>query len=121
MLIVLAIGSGALAVMRMAAWWVLVPPALMLSGYLVLLREAATADAERRELVRAREARSAAARRAAPAAARTAAGRTPASAPAAISGAGASAPGAEIIDLSASRREDFYDQYADAKLRAVGD
>ena len=37
MLLVLAIGSGALAYTRMAAWWVVVPPTVMLLGYLALL------------------------------------------------------------------------------------
>jgi hypothetical protein len=30
-------------------------------------------------------------------------------------------PDAEIIDISAAAGKEFYDQYADAKLRAVGD
>ena len=54
MLLVLAIGSGALAVTKMAAWWVVVPPTVMLLGYMGMLREAAKADAERRELARTR-------------------------------------------------------------------
>jgi hypothetical protein len=106
MLVALTLGSAALAVMRMAAWWVVVPPSFMLFGYLALLHEAAKADAERRERARAyRAARPAAPRRAAP---------RPAPA----------APGAEIIALSArapEARQDLYDQHADAKLRAVGD
>lgn len=106
MLLVLAIGSGTLAFTRMAAWWVVVPPAIMLLGYMGLLREAAKTDAERRELAHTRAtaaAAVAAARRAAPP---------------------APAPDAEVIDISASLTEagqEFYDQYADAKLRAVGD
>ena len=54
MLLVLAIASGVLAYTRMAAWWVIVPPAVMLLGYLALLYEAGKADAERRELARTR-------------------------------------------------------------------
>ena len=54
MLLALAIGSGALAFTKMAAWWVVVPPTIMLLGYAGLLREAAKADAERRELARTR-------------------------------------------------------------------
>jgi len=103
MLVALAIGSGALAVTKMAAWWVVVPPAVMLLGYLAMLREAAKADAER--LARAR------------AAARAAAAR-PAAPPA------RPAPDAQVIDISSSLTqagEEFYDQHADAKLRAVGD
>jgi hypothetical protein len=108
MLLVLAIGSGALAVTKLAAWWVVVPPSVMLLGYMALLREASRADSARRELARTRTADAAAA---APA---------PAAPP-------APAPDAEVIDLSASlgsvvqAGEELYDQYADAKLRAVGD
>ena len=57
MLLALAIGSGVLAFTKMAAWWVVVPPTIMLLGYLGLLREAAKADAERRELARTRATR----------------------------------------------------------------
>jgi hypothetical protein len=109
MLLALAIGSGALAYTRMAAWWVIMPPTVMLLGYLVLLREASRVDAERREQARVRaSAAVAAARRAAP----------PAAAPA------APVPDAEVIDISATlivAGQEFYDQHADAKLRAVGD
>ena len=111
MLLALAIGSGALAFTKMAAWWVTVPPTVMLLGYLGLLREAAKADAERRELARTR---------ATAAAAVAAARREAAPAPAPP----APAPNAEVIDISASLTsagQEFFDQYADAKLRAVGD
>ncbi len=125
LLLVLAIGSGTLAFTKLAAWWVVVPPSVMLLGYLALLREAAKADAERRELARtsAARARSSAA---SPTAASPIAGPAPAIArPApAPARAPAPAPDAEVIDISASlgpAGEEFYDQYADAKLRAVGD
>jgi hypothetical protein len=111
MLLALAIGSGALAFTKMAAWWVVVPPTIMLLGYAGLLREAAKADAERRELARTR---------AAAAAAAEAARREAAPAPAPP----APAPDAEVIEISASLTsagQEFFDQYADAKLRAVGD
>jgi hypothetical protein len=107
MLLVLAIGSGALAVTKMAAWWVIVPPTVMLLGYTGMLREASKADAERRELARTR-ATAAAARRDAPP----------------VPAAPVPAPDAEVIDISASLSvagHKFYDQYADAKQRAVGD
>ena len=112
MLLVLAIGSGALAFTKMAAWWVMVPPTIMLLGYLGLLREAAKADAERRELARTR----------ATAAAAVAARRE--TAPAPVPAPAPPAPDAEVIDISASLTsagQEFFDQYADAKLRAVGD
>ena len=113
MLLVLALGSGALAVTKMAAWWVVVPPAIMLLGYMGMLREAARADAERRELARTRATASA-----------TAARRDAPPAPAAPLAPPAPRPEAEVIDISASLTptgQEFYDQYADAKLRAVGD
>jgi len=113
MLLVLAIGSGALAFTKMAAWWVMVPPTIMLLGYMGLLREAAKADAERRELARTR----------ATAAAAVAAARRE-TAPAPVPAPAPPAPDAEVIDISASLTsagQEFFDQYADAKLRAVGD
>ncbi len=108
MLLILVIGSGALAVTKMAAWWVIVPPSFMLLGYMALLREAAKADAERRELARSRAV-------SAPGAAGAPAAR-PAAPPPVLD--------AEVIEISASLTtagEEFYDQYTDAKLRAVGD
>ena len=113
MLLVLAIGSCALAFTRMAAWWVVVPPTIMLLGYMGMLREAARADAERRELARTRAAATAIA---AVAAAKRAVPPVPA--------APVPRPDAEVIDISASLSvagHKFYDQYADAKQRAVGD
>jgi hypothetical protein len=115
LLLVLAIGSGALAVTKMAAWWVVVPPTIMLLGYTGMLREASKADAERRELARTR-ATAAAAAAVAVAAARRDAPPVPA--------APVPGPDAEVIDISASLSvagHKFYDQYADAKQRAVGD
>ena len=115
MLLALAVGSGALAFTKMAAWWVMVPPTIMLLGYMGLLREAAKADAERRELARTR---------ATAAAAVAAARREAAPAPAPVPAPAAPAPDAEVIDISASLTsagQEFFDQYADAKLRAVGD
>ncbi len=144
LLVVLTIGSGTLAGMRLAAWWVIVPPSVMLLGYLALLRAAAKADAERREWASARAAT----------VTRVPAPVAPAAPPVARP---APAPGAKIIEIStpqgsagqrsagqrsAGQRstvqgstvqgstvqgstvqadEEFYDQYADAKLRAVGD
>jgi hypothetical protein len=47
MLIGLEIAAVALAALSLAAIWVVIPPTIMLVGYLLLLREAAQADAER--------------------------------------------------------------------------
>jgi hypothetical protein len=105
LLVALTIASGALAGTRLAAWWVIIPPSVMLLVYLPLLRAAGQADAERRELERAR----------------VRAARGAAWAPA------VPAAQAEVITFSGSRapgsQDDgkIYDQYADAKLRAVGD
>ena len=107
MLTALAIGAGVLAVTELAAWWVVLPPAVMLIGYVALLREASRADAERRwaavEQTRA---------------ARPAAPPAPIPVPIPIP---VPAPDAEIIDITARVNDDLYDQVADAKLRAVGD
>jgi hypothetical protein len=84
--------------------WTCVPPVGLLGMYLLLLREAALADAEseqrRREAARIRAARQRA---------REAwAAREP-------------EPTAEIIDISSRVGDQLYDQYADATMRAVGD
>ena len=47
MLIGLEVAAIMLAVLGLAAVWVVIPPSIMLIGYLLLLREAAQADAER--------------------------------------------------------------------------
>ncbi|NKZ01710.1 divisome protein SepX/GlpR [Nocardiopsis alborubida] len=84
-------------------WWVAAPPVLLFAGHLVLLREAAKADAERREAVlRARRREVQRARRD-EAERRREAERE-----------------AEVIALK-ERRSQVYDQYADARLRAAGD
>jgi hypothetical protein len=110
MLVALAVGAGLLAGAKMAAWWVVVPPAVMLAGYTLLLREAAAADRQRREDLRVRRAEAARAR------AQTGRRAAP-----------AGPAGAKIIAIpslpepEAEPEEEIYDQYADAKLRAVGD
>jgi len=129
LLLGLAAASCVLADTRLAAWWVMAPPAAMLLGYLALLREAAKADAERRDLVRPTELRIAAkpptpAYAAPPAYTAPPAYAAPPAAPVPPAPPAPPAPDAEIIDISASMGQDGgepYDQYADAKLRAVGD
>jgi hypothetical protein len=131
MLVALVFGAVLLAFTSFAAWWVIVPPTLMLLGYLVLLREVAQVDSERiarREAERA-EARAATERAMKIARARAdARARQTAAAGSAAPGSAAPAgspdggtPDAEIIDISAQVGQEFFDQYADARLRAVGD
>jgi hypothetical protein len=136
MLLALEIAACALVLLRLAAMWVVIPPSVMLFGYLMLLREAARADAEhaRREeeitYARAR-ARAQAARRATP---------PPAVAPPAPPAPGPDeyrdlghgrdyAPGlagkyttsnAETADVPETDDEGYDDEYQH-RLRAVGD
>jgi hypothetical protein len=143
MLLVLTAIAVGLAYLSLAAWWIVVPPTIVLSGYLLLLREAAHADTEARERAaalarrtreaeaqRAREAeaqraREAAAQRAADAqreqAHRAAQAGTPPGGSAPVWIAHETLSHAEIIDISERVGDQLYDQYADAKLRAVGD
>ena len=123
LLLVLTVAGVGLTYLKLASWWIVVPPVALLGGYLLLLREAAQADAEareRRELAQA----------AAPPLSADPATPAPATAPAteAATATGATrgaphetGPRAEIIDLSERVGDQLYDQYADAKLRAVGD
>jgi hypothetical protein len=135
MLLVLTGIALGLAYLGLAAWWIVVPPVILLFGYLLLLREAARADAEARERAavlgrRAREAdarraREAEAERAADAqreqARRAAQAGTPPGGSAPVWAAPETLSHAEIIDISERVGDQLYDQYADAKLRAVGD
>jgi hypothetical protein len=80
MLILLEIAAIALTVVGLAAMWVIIPPTIMLAGYLLLLREAGHADAERaqREAEAAAHARERARAKAARARSRAAQRSTPA-------------------------------------------
>jgi len=101
MLLLLTAAACACAGFKLTAWWACAPPAGMLGMYLLLLRQAALADAEQ------------ARRRAATAhAALTARRRAQRARP---------EPTAQIIDISARIGDQLYDQYADATVRAVGD
>jgi hypothetical protein len=115
LLVVLVIAGIGLTFAKLASWWIMIPPVVLLGGYLLLLREAAHADAEtrqRRETERheATQADAAPVPQQAPA---------PAVAPAAAHHE--TGPRAAVIDLSERAGDQLYDQYADAKLRAVGD
>ncbi|HLU97750.1 MAG TPA: hypothetical protein VKZ89_12990 [Thermobifida alba] len=96
-LALLLLATGAAVVMDLGPWWVLVPPVLLMAGHLVLLREAAKADAERRAALQARRRALRRARRVAEAARQ-----------------------AEVVELT-DRRNQVYDQYTDAQRRAAGD
>jgi hypothetical protein len=130
-----AAGVG-LAVTGLAAWWVTAPPTVMLAGYLLLLHEAAAADAERADAERAAIAaeREAARRRAGRARERA---ETRQAGGAARHAFAAAPVAADYEDLGRAR--DFtpglrygtspdtaddtaaYDQYTENRLRAVGD
>jgi len=127
-LTVITAGSVVIALAHLAAAWVVIPPTVMLGGFVLLLHAAARIDTERAW---------AAARRPAP---RTDAdvdaaggpGRQqagpPDGAPAGVAdaqpgmtGPQAGVPSAQIIDISGRIGDQLYDQYADAEVRAVGD
>jgi hypothetical protein len=120
LLVALTVAGIGLTFLHLAAAWIIIPPMVLLAGYLLLLREAAHADAE------ARERREAARAAAPPPEVAHEARPVPAQpAPATVSATGPATyetgPRAEVIDLSEHVGDQLYDQYADAKLRAVGD
>jgi hypothetical protein len=145
MLLGLEVAAVVLALTGLAAVWVVFPPSIMLSGYLLLLREAAKADAERTQreaeaASRAAErARSRAlAQRATPAQGVSTAGVPVAAAALAAKFAAAPVPAdyedgpgrdfapglAGKYTTSNSGAEDddyYYDSYEPPRLRAVGD
>ena len=125
MIVVLTAGAVGLAVTGIAAFWVVIPPAVLLAGFLVLLREA---DPYRCRTgtpcrPRTRPHADAAVAGQEPGSFRADAAASPDQAPvtAAAADAAEPPPGAEIIDISARISDQVYDQYADAADRAVGD
>jgi hypothetical protein len=139
-LVFLTVVALGIAVLGVAAWWVIIPPGVMLGGFVLLLREASRSDAERtRSLAHAAELRREQAEpefeQAAPAAAETL--ERLVSKPVAPDVAEEAEPvkraepaervievvaySAEIIDISGRVSDQFYDQYTDAANRAVGD
>jgi hypothetical protein len=119
-LIALTVIAGALAVTGAEAYWILVPPVTLLSGYLLLLRKFTQFDAERARAARIRHAG-----QVRPAQALTTshepvpAAAGPSAEP--VPGVAAASSGAEIIDISGRVGDQLYDQYADAANQAVGD
>lgn len=131
-LVALTVIAFLIAVMQIAAIWVVIPPALMLGGFVLLLREASRSDAEQaRRRAHAEEARRRPAepesrRHTAPVTAETF--ERVVSSPVAPDVAEQEEPvievatySAEIIDISGRVSDQFYDQYTDAANRAVGD
>jgi len=115
LLIVITVAAMGAAFVGLTPWWTVVPPFLMLGGYLMLLREAACADAERaRSWSEARGRAIQAARAAELERQRRHSAQV----------AAAAQPNAQVINLSALAAQyddNPYDQYADAEIRAVGD
>jgi len=123
-LVVVTAGAVGLAVTGIAASWVIAPPTVLLGGFLVLLREAARADAERaRRSARIRYAEVSPVAGQEPEPFREDAGASADQVPATASAPDAteSQPDAEVIDISARLGDQVYDQYSDAANRAVGD
>jgi hypothetical protein len=137
MMFILELAAIGLAVVGLAAAWVVIPPSVMLVGYLLLLREAAHADTERalREWEVAQAQAQARARARARAAQRRPEAAFAATAPPAAyadyeSSGRDYAPGlagkyttstAAVIDIAERDEDDRSDQYTRNKLRAVGD
>jgi hypothetical protein len=118
----LTVAALGIAVIGLAAWWVTIPPILMLGGYLMLLREASRADAEN-ALMQAAAYQDEQDRRAEVEARETEARRAEEErhAAAEAEAAAAEAEHARVIDISERVRDELYDQYADSERRAVGD
>jgi hypothetical protein len=147
-LVLLTAGAAGIAVAHVAATWVIIPPAVMLAGFLLLLRAAAPFDTQRIAPPTHGAHPTADGAGQKPAREEGAAARTRRAAPGpgsagregpvpgrrgkpeweeaepgwvAVASAADSLPGAEIIDISGRVRDQVYDQYSDAAERAVGD
>ena len=115
-------GAVAIAVAHLAASWVVIPPAVMLAGFVLLLRAAARIDTERAWEAAWRHGRRTGAGAAADGGPERQQAGPAGSAPAGVvASPQAGVPSAQIIDLSARIGDQLYDQYADAEVRAVGD
>jgi hypothetical protein len=132
MITILTAGAVGMAGTHMAAWWVVVPPGIMLGGFMLVLREAARTDTARarRLAAEARAEVGVGAEVGAEVGARAATGAVRQDAVEGVVAAEASPAAvaepeptwsAEIIDISARLNDQLYDQYADAAVRAVGD
>jgi hypothetical protein len=111
-LVALTVMALALAARSMVPWWVVFPPVAMLGAFVLLLREAAHADADAARWQAAADAAYAARQARLDARQRVR--------DKAMADLGPE-PIAEIIDISDRVGDQLYDQYADAAVRAVGD
>ncbi len=100
-LVGLTAAAGVCIYLKLASWWACVPPGGMLGIYLLLLREAALADAEQARWRAAEDRRAEAARQ--------------------VARVEYAESTALVIDISERLGDQLYDQYADATIRAVGD
>ena len=128
MILALTTGAVGLAVTGIAASWVVIPPAMLLAGFIVLLREASRCDAERaRRTLRTHRVTTAAVAGQETVSFRDDVAARPYQEPAGPAPAVAEAtdaespPNAQVIDISARVSDQVYDQYSDAAERAVGD
>jgi hypothetical protein len=115
LIIAITIAALGAAFIGLTPWWACAVPFVLLGMYLLLLREAANADAERARNWVAAQAQAAEAAREAELERERARQADVAPPP---------QPTAEIINLSelaAQAKDQIYDQYADADIRAVGD
>ncbi|MDF5757626.1 hypothetical protein [Spongiactinospora sp. TRM90649] len=101
----LVLASVITAAVRVIPWWGVAPSALLMVGYLAVLRTAVRVDRERTR--QAAEARTNRARR-------------ERERLRALELAAQQQPQAEIIDLTAHQQDELFDQYADPPRRAVG-
>jgi hypothetical protein len=119
-LITLTVIAVGLVVTRIDAYWIVIPPTVLLTGYLALLRKFAHIDAERARRA-ARIRRASADVQAGQVARESVLATTPATGESDIGSDMPLAPVAEIIDISGRIGDQVYDQYSDAANRAVGD
>jgi hypothetical protein len=119
-LMVLSAGAVGITVTHLAPSWVIIPPAVMLVGFVLLLREAARIDAGRTLASSRRSGHEVDAGGAAAGSERADVAGWDAH-PERLDEAAAPAATAEIIDISDRVGDQFYDQYTDAAARAVGD
>ena len=121
MITILTAGAVGMAATHMAASWVIVPPGMMLGGFMLVLREAARSDAARARRLAATARVGVAAGAGRPVRQDAVEGVVAAEASPAPVAEPEPTWSAKIIDISARLGDQLYDQYADAAVRAVGD